>query len=86
VADALAQRSTTEVEVHAAAGSLTGSTNVEVLVLGVAVELVMAPSEIVVACDVGNSDLAEIRRSSHGSHCHCVGHLVPVHSPNPDHS
>jgi hypothetical protein len=32
-----------EVEVHAVVGSLTGSTNVEVLVLGVAVELVMAP-------------------------------------------
>jgi hypothetical protein len=29
--------------VHAVVGSLTGSTNVEVLVLGVAVELVMAP-------------------------------------------
>ena len=86
VADAPAQRSSAEVEEHTVAGSLTGSTTVEVLVPGVAVELVAAPSETATACDVGYSDLAEIRRSNHGSHCHRASHLVPVHSPSPDHS
>jgi hypothetical protein len=44
--------------VHAVAGSLTGLTNVKVLVPGIAVELVVAPSEISAARDVGSSNLA----------------------------
>jgi hypothetical protein len=57
-ADASALRPSTEVEVHAVAGSLTGLTNVKVLVPGIAVELVVAPSEISAARDVGSSNLA----------------------------
>jgi hypothetical protein len=57
-ADASALRPSAEVEVHAVAGSLTGLTNVKVLVPGVVVELVVAPSEISAACDVGSFDLA----------------------------